>query len=483
MIGLRVRFDLGRYHATPWGSNVNDGGVEWPPSPWRLLRGLYAVGRTHTGMTAQRADLDRALASLASTRPPVFELPAAIAAHTRHYMPVPKGREEKKLKLLDGFLAIDREDELVVWWDANLDAGANDALAAAARRLGYLGRSESVCTAELISGSGPSDPSAVPLDEVDVGSSPSGDTIDLLCPTAEDPLPTMAVSVTELRARRMLTPPGTRRVTYLVKQEGDSRKPDATAAWRASREPTLALLRITGGSRPALTEAVWVGQLLRNALQSRFGAISGGGSSGTFSGKAGDARRTDQHQHAHYLSLPDRHGRRIDRLIVWAPERLGPKEVAALAATNKLYDRNRRNGGVTEFHVTLGALGGRSDVPLAELLGPARDWVSLTPFALVRHPKRRRGEIVDRPEEQVARELEHRGLPAPEEIELQRGPWHRFRSSKVGGAQGDRRKLIGVKIRFAEEVQGPISIGALNHYGLGLMVPVLPSPPSHPRLR
>lgn len=474
-----MRFDLGRYHATPWGSNVNDGGVEWPPSPWRLLRGLYAVGRTHMEMTAHQADLDRALASLASTRPPVFELPAVSAAHTRHYMPVPKGKEEKTLKVLDGFLAVDREGELVVWWDANLDAGANDALAAAARRLGYLGRSESVCTAELISGSGPREPSALPLDEIDVGSV-SGDTIDLLCVTAENPLPTMAISVTELRTRHMLTPPGTRRVTYLVKQDDDPRQRDLTAAWRTSREPTLALLRITGGNRPALTEAVWVGQLLRNALQSKFGAISGGGSSATFSGKAGDARRTDQHQHAHYLSLPDRHGRRIDRLIVWAPERLGPKEVAALAATNKLYDRDHRDGGSTEFHVALGALGGKSDVPLSELLGPARDWVSLTPFALVRHSKKRRGGIVDGPEEQVARELEHRNLPAPEAIELRRGPWHRFRSSKLGGARQDRRKLIGVKIRFAEEVQGPISIGALNHYGLGLMVPrtrpSLPSP-------
>jgi CRISPR-associated protein Csb2 len=279
----------------------------------------------------------------------------------------------------------------------------------------------------------------------------------------------MTISVTELRARRMLMPPGTRRVTYLVKQD-DPGKRDAAAAWRTSREPTLALLRITGGDRSALTDAVWAGQLLRNALQSKFGGISGGGSSATFSGKAGDTRRTDQHQHAHYLSLPDRHGRRIDRLIVWAPERLEPKEVAALAATSKLYDRNRRDGGVTEFHVTLGALGDKSDVPLPELLGPAREWKSLTPFALVRHPKKRRGEIVDAPEEQVAHELAHRNLPAPEAIELQRGPWHRFRSSKLGGARQDRR-LIGVKIRFAEELQGPISIGALNHYGLGLMTP------------
>jgi CRISPR-associated protein Csb2 len=37
---LRLRFPGGRYHATPWGHHVNEGQVEWPPSPWRLLRAL-----------------------------------------------------------------------------------------------------------------------------------------------------------------------------------------------------------------------------------------------------------------------------------------------------------------------------------------------------------------------------------------------------------------------------------------------------------
>ena len=32
MLGLAIRFELGRYHATPWGSHVNDATVEWPPA-------------------------------------------------------------------------------------------------------------------------------------------------------------------------------------------------------------------------------------------------------------------------------------------------------------------------------------------------------------------------------------------------------------------------------------------------------------------
>ena len=41
---LLLRFPGRRYHATPWGHHVNEGLIEWPPSPWRLLRALLATG-------------------------------------------------------------------------------------------------------------------------------------------------------------------------------------------------------------------------------------------------------------------------------------------------------------------------------------------------------------------------------------------------------------------------------------------------------
>ena len=43
MFALRFRFPAGRYHATPWGRNVNEADVAWPPEPWRLLRALIAA--------------------------------------------------------------------------------------------------------------------------------------------------------------------------------------------------------------------------------------------------------------------------------------------------------------------------------------------------------------------------------------------------------------------------------------------------------
>jgi CRISPR-associated protein Csb2 len=465
VVGLAIRFDLGRYHANPWGSHVNDAAVEWPPSPWRILRALYAAARTNVGLAELRPAIDRGLQKLADAGPPVFELPPARAGHTRHYMPDASYSAERAgdtSKVLDGFLAVDCSAELRAWWDVALDAETTDALAAAARSLGYLGRSESVCTARLEARGHPEQVSAAPVaDLVDAGE--EAELVDLLCHEPGQPLETLGVSVTELRKRRRLQPVGSRRVTYAVTAPSGPESPLPRRPTRSG--PTIALLRLTGSQRPGLTEAVAVGQALRASLQSLYGRRTDGAVSPVLSGRAGDRPRNDQHRHAHYLALPDHHGRRIDRLVVWAPEAFGAEEVASLGEIMYL----TMHGVPGRMPVALAALSTAETLRLPELLGRAPAWRSLTPFGLVRHPKRRRGVLIDSPEDQVRRELELRGMPAPEAIRLERGSWHRFRSSKAGTSRLERASVFGVRLRFAEPVPGPIALGAFSHFGLGLM--------------
>src|SRR5439155_14889775 len=40
---ISIRFLTGRAHLHPWQTHHSEGRVEWPPSPWRLLRALVAV--------------------------------------------------------------------------------------------------------------------------------------------------------------------------------------------------------------------------------------------------------------------------------------------------------------------------------------------------------------------------------------------------------------------------------------------------------
>ncbi len=466
MLGLEARFELGRYHATPWGVHVNDAAVEWPPSPWRLLRALYSTTRTNVALAAQCGAVDRALQTLIDAPPPVYQLPVTLPGHTRHYMPKASyspAKPRETAKVIDSYLAVDPDAPLRVWWDIDLDADATAALTAAARCVGYLGRSESVC---VLTVSSHPEPSAAPLARpvVDDEEDSEFEVVELLCPEHGEGLDALSISVTELRAKRRLMPPGARRVAYALPRPPASRPAPALNA-RPSR-PTLAVFRLRGSSRPAIIEAVAVGQSLRSALQARFGGGRNDRASATFSGRVGDRPRADQHLHAHFLATPGGDGRRIDRLYVWAPEGFGQDEVVALAGLTYI-----RLHETPDLQCALTSLGAPCHLALPDLLGPASAWRSLTPFGLVRHPKRRQGEVIDGPEAQVRHELAHRGMPEPIEVSLESGSWHRFRSSKAGSSRLERARLTGIRVRFDQPVTGPLALGALSHYGLGLMRP------------
>lgn len=466
MVGLAVRFDLGRYHANPWGAHVNEGLVEWPPSQWRLLRSLYAVGRTHVPLHARRAALDDALAMLAAAPPPVYELPPAALAHTRHYVPsrmYSPSRPGETDKLIDAFCALDAETELHAWWDAKLDGDRRDALAEAALALGHLGRSESVCSAALLDGEPAKQPDAFAL--ASATEPPDGDyeVVELLCVESDEPLRVLEQAVGDLRSRRLRIPPGARFVEYAVRQRG----PFSLARPPTLGRPTIARYRLAGGARPGIREAVAVATHLRAALQARYGARSEGSASRVFSGRDDSGPRVDQHRHAHYLATPGRDGRRIEHLTLWAPEGFGAPEVECLAGLSTI----RMRGLPEPLRVALVALGGADTLDLPELLGPARRWRTRTPFGLTRHPKRRGGKTVDGPEDQVRRELAARGLPEPSTVQSVRGPWLEYRRTRPGVARTEAPHALGVELEFSESVRGPLALGALSHFGLGLFLP------------
>jgi len=111
MVAISIRFPAGRYHATPWGRHVNEAEVEWPPSPWRILRALVAIWH-RKGWDERHSlkTLDELVETL-STRFPSYSLPPAVRAHSRHYMPqgyLKGGREDTSL-VFDAFARIARD--------------------------------------------------------------------------------------------------------------------------------------------------------------------------------------------------------------------------------------------------------------------------------------------------------------------------------------------------------------------------------------
>ncbi len=458
--GLAVRFDLDRYHATPWGTHVNDGQVEWPPSPWRLLRALFSASRMDVRLADLSAQADAGLGRLLAAPPPRYALPPSAAAHSRHYMPSqkwsPTAPGETDL-VVDAFRVFARDADLRVWWDVALAPSELEALARAAASIGHLGRSESVCTVRVLDAAPPAF-DAEPLTSAD---HPPDATTDLLCPNGSATLAELIAPVMSLRRARRLMPPGSRWVRYRVEEELA-----ATPAPAQARHPTLALLRIAGTGRPNLREAVALAEVVRSNLQGAFGRRTERTASPTLSGHVDGKPRGDQHRHAHYLALPERDRRRVDRIAIWAPEGLAPDEVAALASLHEMRLRDTPE----PLRVALAALGDHTTMREDTLLGPSTQWTTTTPFILPRHPKRRRGRLVEGPIDQMFRELELRGLPAPDEIEILRGDWSSYRRTRSGGSRRTAPPAVGARLRFASEVPGPIALGALSHFGAGLFL-------------
>lgn len=154
MFALVFRFPAGRYHATPWGRNVNEADVAWPPEPWRILRALIATFRRKGDRERWSEEDLSAFVDVLAEELPVYQLPDGVVhAHTRHYMPqgrIEKGREATSL-VFDAFARLPSDAEIVAAWPKVTLPEPLFALAAdLARGIGYLGRAESWAECEAL---------------------------------------------------------------------------------------------------------------------------------------------------------------------------------------------------------------------------------------------------------------------------------------------------------------------------------------------
>ena len=149
MFALRFRFLAGRYHATPWGRNVNEADIAWPPEPWRVLRALIAAYRRKGDRDRWPDEVLGRLIDLLASTPPVYRLPeGAVHAHTRHYMPQARGNPKL---IFDSFVRLPTQEVVVAAWpDLTLEAVPFALAADLAASIGYLGRAESWTECEAL---------------------------------------------------------------------------------------------------------------------------------------------------------------------------------------------------------------------------------------------------------------------------------------------------------------------------------------------
>jgi len=481
VIALRIGFVAGEFHANPWDRATNEGEIEWPPSPWRLLRAIVA-GWYRSG-ASDRETLVRILDALAE--PPVYDLPVAASGHTRHYVPLgglKNGKPERTL-MLDSFVALDRGREhgtsaYVIWPNVELDAEARNVLDACCSGIRYLGRAESWCEVSLAA--------EVPLGSdryrVDLASREEGDG-PLVRRLAAGPslcgaglLHALNEMTGEMRRARRTMPQGTAWVEYRLPP--DFGWAPEQALRRALELPVFppTMLRFAvdaeSGVLPPITDAVTVAEKMRQAAIKRHSDANGAPASQRLAGKHDDgSNRREGHDHPFFLPLDLRDRGVVDAIDVWLPNGCTHDEFRALAGVTAIWDPAVLEG---RFAVTY--LGRVEPVTSAQ-------WTTVTPIVLDRFPKRRGpggSVVVDAPEEQVARALERRGLPSAQ-IEVwdqRRTIPHRlggqtrldaFRRARIG--ERTLHPVVGATITLEQPVAGPIVLGRLAHFGLGRFEP------------
>ncbi|MFZ7127383.1 MAG: type I-G CRISPR-associated protein Csb2 [Desulfobacterales bacterium] len=475
---LLLQFPGRRYHATPWGHHVNEGLIEWPPSPWRLLRAFlsagYASGLWNGDGPSQTG---RALIQKLAGVLPTYILPPAAGAHSRHYMPLAKfkNKREDTTMVFDTWAQVNG-GVLAVTWDVELSPEEIELFTTLAVRLGYLGRSESWIAARLAQ---PTEnlPEGFDCHPSDAPPSPGWEQVALMAiqdensyaqwrqsaiaqalsslpkvdltkrkPTKEDKkvlaqhdqiasqyppdlIACLQVETSWLRKHGWSQPPGSRRVFYQRPADAlEAGAPRPRPAGIAAQPVEAMLMSMTtaGGNNHALPSIVRTlpqAELLHRALVS-FATRNNTGFSAALIGRDEDAKPLrGPHEHAHILPLDLDDDGHLDHILIWAPMGLDVASQQAVRDIRRTYTK----GGIGPLRLALASSGTLDDLctvagvygdNLRHIVGPSKSsfqWRSITPFVPPRYTKKQGRNTL---KGQVRAELESRGLQAPLRIEI-----------------------------------------------------------------
>jgi CRISPR-associated protein Csb2 len=517
MIALKIEFPAGRWHATAWGTHVNEGVPEWPPCPWRLLRAFLAAW--YWKDRRDERDLHTLLAKLAAVAPD-YLLPEATAAHTRHYMPVVEGKNESKTKIFDTFIHVNEGQALWIRWNVALTSQESDLLTRLVTSFSYLGRAESLVEMRLVA------TSEIPTASADKWTRPAehsalsdGEPLKLLAPESahtytewlatqtmpsatgkkskgkkksiglpQTLLESLQLDTAEWKKDGWNLPLGSRWLDYIRPRDCLKIAPASRARpLREVTHPTVARFAIVAKVPPSITQSLSLAERFHQALCARLQSTS----SPALTGLNEDGRPLTGNVHAYFLPECEAHGY-VTHMTMHAPCGFTADDSRALSRLRHVWAIERKGA---EIEIVLLATGRADDFnPASPYFRPSRIWRSLTPFVPVRHAKATRTGIAKRdpenglqigsPEHDCLRLLK---LTAPEkqplrivrrdppriDVGLRDIPCLDFqRQRRHGdGTRGDHRGHA-LEIEFAEPTTLPIGLGYGAHFGLGLFVPV-----------
>ncbi len=514
---IEFTFLAGRFHATPWDRQVNEGEVEWPPAPWRILRALIATWHRKISPSGEGEEVLASLIEALAGDLPRYRLPRATRAHSRHYMPLAKPEETRLI--FDAWAAVEREESLVVAWPGvNLGPPERELLGRLVRNMGYLGRAEGWVEGTLLQDDLDGRTwDCVPAVVGDELSADAWETVRLPVPMGAEGyarwregrileeglgegrlkakerrllatlpvalLDALRIDTDDLRGLGWSVPPGCRFETYKSREpasRGHMRSRKSTGSGSDGVEPPTILRFVLGGKPlPRVEDSVRVAEVMRKGIV-RVTDQAGSRANGI---QGADREKPAPLKHAldllsghdlpegvvHAAFLPeDASGDgRVDSIMVHVPGGFPEAALRGAALVREIWREPEQR-----WPTTLESAGTGRDFGSHPYFAAAHVWESVTPYL---HPWfRKRGFGV---EEQIAKECDLRGWPVPLSLvrldhiavggrRLRPVHFHRFRD-KRGLRQPDRRGSLW-RITFPTEVSGPVTLGFGRFHGLGL---------------
>lgn len=514
---ISIEFLARRYHATPWNHQVNEGIVEFPPSPWRILRALVSAYYKMPEQPPRQVMCE--LVTLLAAKHPSYVLPNYTEAHTRHYMPIRKEGRNTTTRVFDTFYLI--QDKLQVIWTLDLHIAQIELLQKLCRQVSYLGRAESWAELTVVQNVNISKCNAFLFENqnLDIDKHYTQKLLVPLCSEAlrgfnlaltslappakrgkvkwclpNDVLEALTLDINELHSSGWNGIPGAEWVTYVIERTllaSPSLQKIETAPFNKLGEINLARYKIVSNVLPNFTEAISVGERLHQALISQFDKLhklrdnSEHQNISIFTGRDLDGIPLKNHHHAWYFSEKNNNGK-IDHVLVYAKQGFSSEAINALQNINALWGRKSQR--LEMQLVWLGNTRQYAKFESASIVSESQKWQNITPLVLPRFPKcYRNGEPkidpntelqIDGAEHQVRKLLMHLGFPHEQNLvkvqeltEIQNNQYIRRQRYNGGGSKGPSRGYW-FELNFSEPQTGPIALGYAAHYGLGLFVPI-----------
>ena len=493
MTTIRLTFPWGRYYAHPWGINPTRlREPEWPPSPWRLLRGLVAAWfRAYSGRVPNAECV--ALIELLGRELPEIGFGRVSFGQTVHFQPnygaannERRARAEYHPTRHENHFAAVHGPVFFRWPVVTLSPELRRTLETLLAELTYFGRAESLCAAEVCETELSDDTGwCLPTD----GRKISAACREVFCPNPVD------FRFTDLWSRRAanlgadspFAPPHFVDALLSTDMKADG------AAWRSYKMPddwpNKRLVRIPRTTKAPNKLAPSTGPIVahylcfslqcrvpllpkfivpltdqfRKAANHHLCKVHGDGvSSFAILGHSKD--RPDNlegdHQHAFYMPMSAKGEREgfLRDLHVWCPLGFTQAEVDVFLRVGRL----NWGGGKYPVRPVLTALSKEppSDACFATGRTASRIWRSASPFVPPRYFYRRSGNKMtlkekDQPERQLAECLKAAGVTTAGEIRRIALP---DSSATAGQSQWDV-----VRTPETEEVTGPDGTNVTVH--------------------